>query len=291
MAFQARDLDSEGRYLQEAGKAARSLSEREEAEGAASQGPAEDLLRDSRRLNDQSNLVLDQSHSPQAKALAALDLKMAQSLAQRAADGMAQAKNHFARAIAARKEAVSDGVGASRDVIKAARASLSARPGDAALQRVVQGQEGVAMGTAAVVTADVASLNEREEKLGAADRAVKSDGAALAAAAERVTALAEEAAALSKELGAAEGSVRRAAASQSKAAHLLRQATAQALAAEGAAETAHATDASRARKHIAAAIAQKRLAGRDYKAAMRKVAELSGRQTLLQVNIVTKEFV
>ena len=56
----------------------------------------------------QSNLVLDQSHSAQAKALAALDLKLAQSLAARASKGMAEARSNFALAIADRKKAVDD---------------------------------------------------------------------------------------------------------------------------------------------------------------------------------------
>ena len=58
----------------------------------------------------QSNLVLDQSHSAQAKALAALDLKLAQSLPARASRGMAQARSNFALAIADRKKAVNDDV-------------------------------------------------------------------------------------------------------------------------------------------------------------------------------------
>lgn len=280
---QARALGVAGRELQAAAKAARSLSEREEAEGAASQGPAEGLLRDSRRLNDQSNLVLDQSHSPQAKALAALDLKMAQSLAQRAADGMAKAKAHFARAIAARKRAVADDESASADVTEAAQASLADQPGDAALERVLQGQESGGGGVAAVMTADVAVLEQRERQLGAADGLLGADQRALAAATERLAALGEEAGSLQKELALAEASVRKAAWSQSAAERLVHRATVLSIAAEKAADMARATEAGSVRKSLAAAVAQKRVAGRDYKAAMRKVAELSGKQTLLQV--------
>ncbi len=259
------------------------MSEREEAEGAATQGPAEGLLQDSRRLNDQSNLVLDQSHSPQAKALAALDLKMAQSLAQRAADGMAQAKAHFARAIAARKQAVTDDEAAAADVTKAAQASLADNPGDASLERVLRGQESGGAGVTAVMTADVAVLDHKEQQLGAAEEDLKSDREALADASERLAALAQEAASLQKELAVAEASVQRAAASHSSAARLLRQATALSISAEDAADKHRAVDAGSARKRIAAAMAQKRVAGRDYEAAMRKVAQLSGKQTLLQV--------
>jgi hypothetical protein len=285
LAAQARKLAAAGRGLEEAGKASRSASEREEAEGAATQGPAEGLLRDSRRLNDQSNLVLDQSHSPQAKALAALDLKMAQSLAQRAADGMADAKAHFASAIAARKQAVADDVAAAADVTKAAQASLVEQPDDAALVRVVRGGERGERALADVVTADVAALDAREEHLGDARAAAEADGAALAAASERVAALGQEAAAVRRELSAAEATVRRAAAAQASAVRLLREATAQSVSAEARSDTARGKEARGMRARLAAVVAQKRRAERAYQAAMRHIAGLSGHQTLLQVRL------
>jgi len=54
----------------------RAKSEMEEGRGVAMQRPSGVLLSDSKKLNSQSNMVLHNSKSTQAKALAALDLKM-----------------------------------------------------------------------------------------------------------------------------------------------------------------------------------------------------------------------
>ena len=68
---EAQKLAKQARHMERLSREERSESEKAEAQGLALQHPAAALLKDSQRLNDQSNLVLDQSHSAQAKALEA----------------------------------------------------------------------------------------------------------------------------------------------------------------------------------------------------------------------------
>jgi len=97
----------------------RAKSEMEEGRGVAMQRPSGVLLADSKKLNSQSNMVLHNSKSTQAKALAALDLKMAQQLADRASSGMVAAKSYFTDAIKQRKQATAAAEAAATDTVNA----------------------------------------------------------------------------------------------------------------------------------------------------------------------------
>jgi hypothetical protein len=151
----------------------RAASEEDQGKGIATERPAGVLLAESKALNRQSNTVLHQSHSTQAKALAALDLKMAQGLADKASDGMTAAKKLFARAIAERKDAVAAAAASAKDIIHAAYKSEAENRDDASLRHV---REGDTVGTAAeqaVIEADARAVDSAEKGLGQAKEALQ----------------------------------------------------------------------------------------------------------------------
>jgi hypothetical protein len=93
----ATQLVNEARQQDDLEISHRARSEMEEGRGIAMQRPSGVLLADSKKLNAQSNMVLEHSKSTQAKALAALDLKMAQQLADRGPVGRLDHLHHGLR--------------------------------------------------------------------------------------------------------------------------------------------------------------------------------------------------
>ena len=163
---EAQKIAKHARRRERTSRQERSESEKAEAQGLALQQPAAALLKDSQRLNDQSNLVLDQSHSAQAKALAALDLKLAQNLAGRASKGMAEAKRDFAKAISDRKAAVADDAVSAHEVRQVAQVSLKTNKEQPALLHVLHGQMTGGAALHAVVNTDTNGVLNAEETLG-----------------------------------------------------------------------------------------------------------------------------
>jgi hypothetical protein len=226
---EAQKLAKEARHLQRLSREERSESEKAEAQGLALQQPAAALLKDSQRLNDQSNLVLDQSHSAQAKALAALDLKLAQNLAARASKGMAEAKGDFATAIDERHKAVADDTESAHHVMKDAQVSLKTNSEQPALLHVLHGQTtgGAALG--AVLDTDTKGLMKAEEALGQDREDLVSDKRRVADADTQIAVLADQAKALRAEVRAAEKEVLQAAHEHVAALKSYKEATAKAL--------------------------------------------------------------
>ena len=208
---EAQKLAKQARHLERLSREERSASEKAEAQGLALQRPAAALLKDSQRLNDQSNLVLDQSHSAQAKALAALDLKLAQSLAARASKGMAEARGDFALAIADRKKAVNDDTQSAHKVTEDASVSLKTNQEQPALLHVLHGQVTGGQALSAVVNTDTKGLMNAEEALGVDRDALIAEKKSVADADAQLAVLADQAKALRAEVQAAEKEVLQAA--------------------------------------------------------------------------------
>ena len=155
----------------------RARSEMEEGRGIAMQRPSGVLLADSKKLNAQSNMVLEHSKSTQAKALAALDLKMAQQLADRASSGMVAAKSYFTKAIQERKEATAAAEAAAADTVNAASVSLTMAPNSPVLHHIENGEEQGPNALEDIVTADAQQVDHAEGQLGAARQNLASDQA------------------------------------------------------------------------------------------------------------------
>lgn len=225
----AQKLAKEARRLQRLSREERSESEKAEAQGLALQHPAAALLKDSQRLNDQSNLVLDQSHSAQAKALAALDLKLAQSLAARASKGMAEAKHDFAAAIADRHKAVADDTASAHEVTKDAQVSLKTNSEQPELLHVLHGQTTGGKALGAVLDTDTKGLMKAEEALGEDRDAMVDDKKRVADVDTQIAVLTDQAKALRGEVRAAEKEVLQAAHEHVTALKAYKEATAKAL--------------------------------------------------------------
>jgi len=226
---EAQTLAKQARNMKRLSQEERDDSEKAEAQGLALQHPAAALLKDSQRLNDQSNLVLDQSHSAQAKALAALDLKLAQSLAARASTGMAEARNDFAMAITDRRKAVVDDTNSAHLVSKDAQVSLKTNNEQPALLHVLHGQltGGEALG--AVMDTDTKGLMNAEESLGVVRDGLIDEKKGVADVDTQLAVLTDQATALRSEVRAAEKEVLQAAHNHVTALKSYKEATAKAL--------------------------------------------------------------
>ena len=150
----------------------RAKSEMDEGRGVAMQRPSGVLLADSKKLNTQSNMVLRHSKSTQAKALAALDLKMAQQLADRASSGMVAAKGYFTEAIHKRKEATSAAEAAATDTVNAASVSLTMDANSPLLHQIENGEDQGPKALQDIIATDAQQVDHAEGKLGAAREAL-----------------------------------------------------------------------------------------------------------------------
>lgn len=282
---EAQKWAAQARAASRAAEKARGESGAAEAQGIALQKPAAALLADSQKLNDQSNLVLDQSHSAQAKALAALDLKLAQSLADRASSGMARAKKYFATAIAERKAAVKESGEAAKETMQAAQESLKQNAEAPELLSVLHGQLSGSDALQAVMTTDTTALAKREAALGEAREEQKEAKGRVGSVAEQISALSRAAAALKLELKQSEKAVVEAAKAHVEASDKYKTATATSLAAQTQVEGLRASEVKELRGRLRDAGASRDKASGAYKKALEKVAELNGRQTVLQVHV------
>jgi len=282
---EAQKLAKEARHLERLSRDERSASEKAEAQGLALQQPAAALLKDSQRLNDQSNLVLDQSHSAQAKALAALDLKLAQNLAARASKGMAEAKHDFATAIADRHEAVADDTGSAHQVMKDAQVSLKTSSEQPALLHVLHGQTtgGAALG--AVLDTDTQGLMKAEEALGQDRQELMGDKRRVADVDTQIAVLTDQAKALRGEVRAAEKEVLQAAHEHVAALKSYKEATAKALASQTQLNALRQEDMKVLRDQRHKAKAAQAQSSQRYNQALSKIAKLDGHQTVLKVQI------
>jgi len=281
----ANQLAAQARMLKAKSRTEREASEKREAQGIALQQPAAALLHDSQKLNDQSNLVLDQSHSAQAKALAALDLKLAQNLAGRASEGMAKAKGFFSQAIAERKAAVHDGQAAAERTIAAAQVSLKQNSEIPALMHVLHGQQTGGKALAAVTDADTRALETAESGFGAAKARVVDDVRGETDVAHELFALSERAVVLRKEVHAAQDTVVDAAKAHLRAAQAYRDATEASVRAQTQADTLRQHEVADLRDKLEAARTAKDDAATKYTGAVAKVSKLTGHQTVLQVQV------
>lgn len=282
---EAQKLAKQARHMGRLSREERSESEKAEAQGLALQHPAAALLKDSQRLNDQSNLVLDQSHSAQAKALAALDLKLAQSLAARASKGMAEARNDFALAISDRQKAVTDDTDSAHKVRKDAQVSLKTNNEQPALLHVLHGQLTGGQALDAVVDTDTKGLMSAEETLGVDRDAVIDDKNSVASVDNQIAVLADQAKALRGEVRAAEKEVLQAAHEHVAALRSYKEATAKALASQTQLNSLRQEDMKTLREQREAAKTKQADSSRKYKKALAKIANLDGHQTVLKVQI------
>ena len=281
----AESLAKDARHYQRLARNERSSSETAEAQGLALQKPAAALLKDSQKLNDQSNLVLDQSHSSQAKALASLDLKLAQSLADRAAKGMARAKQDFASAIDDRKAALKDDEVASNRVMEAAKVSLQTNPEQSSLLRIQQGQLTGSKALQSILNIDTNSVGAAQEKLGESRKQVKLAKESEGNVARQILVLDKEAKALRAEIGAAEKEVLAAAKEHLLAARKYKSATLKSISAQSKIETMREDEVRKLRSELASTKQSKEDAGQRYTRALQKIAKLNGHQTIMKVQI------
>lgn len=260
-------------------------SEKDEAEGIAIQEPAASLLKDSQKLNDQSNLVLDQSKSAQAKALAALDLNLAQSLATRASEGMSSAKDYFSRAIAARKKAVAADDAAASQITGEAKASLVVNHEVPELLHVLHGQDTGESAIRHVVDADERSVNDASARLGEDREAVRSAYEARSLTLSQIVLAKNEAGLLRKELVAAQKAVVVAAKQHVAASQRYKGAQLAMREAEDNADDLEGKVRGNLQQQLKAAEDAGEEARRRFKEAKDKVEALDGRQTLLKMQV------
>eukprot|EP00802_Teleaulax_amphioxeia_P001800 Tamp_01802.p1 GENE.Tamp_01802~~Tamp_01802.p1 ORF type:complete len:521 (+),score=204.92 Tamp_01802:350-1912(+) len=282
---EAQKLAKHARHLERLSREERSASEKAEAQGLALQRPAAALLKDSQRLNDQSNLVLDQSHSAQAKALAALDLKLAQSLAARASKGMAEARGDFALAIADRKKAVNDDTQSAHKVTEDASVSLKTNQEQPALLHVLHGQVTGGQALSAVVNTDTKGLMNAEEALGVDRDALIAEKKSVADADAQLAVLADQAKALRAEVQAAEKEVLQAAHAHVAALRAYKMDTAKALSSQTQLNSLRQQDMKTLRDQRTAVATKMKDSSQRYKDALAKIAKLDGHQTVLKVEI------
>jgi len=282
---EAQKLAKQARHMERLSREERADSEKAEAQGLALQHPAAALLKDSQRLNDQSNLVLDQSHSAQAKALAALDLKLAQSLAARASQGMAEARNDFATAITDRRKAVADDTDSAHLVSKDAQLSLKTNNEQPALLHVLHGQltGGEALG--AVVNTDTKGLMNAEESLGVVRDGLIDEKKSVADVDTQIAVLTYQATALRGEVRAAEKEVLGAARNHVNALKSYKEATAKALSSQTQLNSLRQDDMKTLREQRQAAKSAQADSSQRYDKALAKIAKLDGHQTVLKVQI------
>ena len=186
----------------------RALSEMDEGRGVAMQRPSGVLLADSKKLNEQSNMVLSHSKSTQAKALAALDLKMAQQLADRASSGMVAAKGYFSAAIHERKEATAAAEAAATDTVNAASVSLTMDENSPLLHHIENGEEQGPKALQDIVATDASQVDRAEGQLGAAREALSEDQARTRTLSAEIWQVQQKIDGLHKELRVAQGQVR-----------------------------------------------------------------------------------
>ncbi len=285
VAKDAEQLQHTAHELEDQALREKENSEKDEAEGVAIQQPAASLLKDSKKLNDQSNLVLDQSHSSQAKALAALDLNLAQSLATRASQGMKQAKSYFSQAIDERKRAVAADQAAAQNIINAAKASLKVNHEVPALLHVLHGQETGNVAARDVVNADMDAIKKAEGRLGQDREAVTEAYNKRSTTIQQVQLAKQQADTLRKELVAAEQSVVQAAKAHLLATKRYNEAAAARKAAEDKIGNLEEKERLNLDRMLKAAEKAKDDASAKYKSATEQVDSLSGKQTLLQMQV------
>ena len=282
---EAQKLAKKARRMQRMSRDERSESEKAEAQGLALQQPAAALLKDSTRLNDQSNLVLDQSHSAQAKALAALDLKLAQSLASRASKGMSEARSDFAQAIADRKEAVEHDSDSAQEVLKDAQVSLRTNNEQPGLLHVLHGQLTGGEALAAVVDTDTKGLMSAEESLGVARDTLIDRKRSVATIDNQMAVLVNQAKALRGEVRASQNEVLQAAQAHVSSLKAYKAVTAKALSSQTQLNTLREEDMKILREQREKARASQEEASQRYDKALAKIAKLDGHQTVLKVQI------
>jgi hypothetical protein len=282
---EAQALAKQARHLERLSQEERSASEKAEAQGLALQRPAAALLKDSQRLNSQSNLVLDQSHSAQAKALAALDLKLAQSLAARASKGMAEARSNFALAIADRKKAVDDDALSAHKVTEDAQVSLKTNKEQPALLHVLHGQVTGGQALRAVVNTDTQGLMSAEEELGVDRDALIDKKKEVANADLQLAVLTDQAKALRAEVRAAETQVLQASREHISALKAYKTDTAEALSAQTQLNTLRQQDEKTLQDQRAAASTKLKESSQRYQDALAKISKLDGHQTVLKVEV------
>jgi hypothetical protein len=283
--LEAQKLAKQARHMERLSREERSESEKAEAQGLALQRPAEALLKDSQRLNDQSNLVLDQSHSAQAKALAALDLKLAQSLAGRASKGMAEARQDFALAIEDRKKAVTDDTNAAHEVREDAQESLKTNNEQPALLHVLHGQTTGGAALNAVVESDTKGVMNAEETLGVDREGLIERKQDLSNVDTQLAVLAQAAKALRAEVRAAKKEVLEAAQAHLSALRGYRHATAQAISSQTQLNEMLHSDMYKVRRERDESRAAQHAASDRYARALSKMSTLDGHQTVLKVEI------
>jgi hypothetical protein len=263
----------------------RARSELDQGRGVAMQRPAGVLLADSKKLNEQSNMVLSHSKSTQAKALAALDLKMAQQLADRASSGMVAAKGYFTDAIHQRKEATVAAEAAATDTVNAASVSLTMDGNSPLLHQIENGEEQGPKALQDIIATDAQQVDRAEGQFGAAREALSEDQARARKLSAEIWQVQQKIDGLHKELRTAQGYVLASAKAHVAATQRLEKVSAEALAASTKVDKMRTDESEKLAQELHDARHSQLRASSQYERASEKMEGVNGERTLLQVKV------
>ena len=263
----------------------RARSEMDEGRGVAMQRPSGVLLADSKKLNTQSNLVLKHSKSTQAKALAALDLKMAQKLADRASSGMVAAKGYFTDAIHDRKEATAAAEQAATDTVNAASVSLTMDENSPKLHQIEEGEEQGPDALQDIVAIDAQQVDRAEGQLGAARETLKDNQSHARTLSAEIGQVQKKIDTLHKQLRVAQVEVLEAAWAHVAATKRLETASADALSSETKVNDMRADEAQKLQQELHDARHSQLPASSKYERANERMEGVNGERTMLQVRV------
>mmetsp|Transcript_13418 Transcript_13418/g.46764 ORF Transcript_13418/g.46764 Transcript_13418/m.46764 type:complete len:546 (+) Transcript_13418:170-1807(+) len=266
----------------------RMLSEANQERGVAMERPAAVLLADSKKMDAQSNTVLHRSKSTQAKSLAALDLTMAQGLAEKASAGMRAAKVYFGRAIGEREDAVKAAGQAAKDVVDAASVSLAGNKGEEerrVLKKVVGGEEHGKQAMKDILAADGKAVDQAERQLGKVKQEVSSSKHQKGKLSDRMLLVQEHIDQLHQEFHAAQAQVVAAAKAHVLASKKLEEATAANLRAQTQLDKMRKEEVDTLKRELKEAQGAQLQSSSKFEEASRKLQGITGRRTALEVQI------
>jgi len=266
----------------------RMLSEANQQQGVAMERPAAVLLADSKKMDAQSNTVLQRSKSTQAKSLAALDLTMAQGLAEKASAGMKAAKVYFGRAIGEREDAVKAAGQAAKDVVDAASVSLAGNKEEEerrVLRKVVEGEEHGKKAMKDILTADSKAVDEAERELGQAKQEVSSSERFKKKLSDRMLEVQEHIDVLHRQFHAAQADVVAAAKAHVLASKKLEEATAANLRAQTQLDKMRKDEVDTLKRELKEAQGAQLESSSKFEEASRRLEGINGRRTALEVQI------
>ena len=263
----------------------RARSEMDEGRGIAMQRPSGVLLADSKTLNSQSNMVLQHSKSTQAKALAALDLKMAQQLADRASSGMVAAKGYFTEAIGERKKATAAAEKAAADTVDAATVSLTMAHDSGLLHTIEDGEKQGPKALQDIVATDARQVDEAEGKLGAARETLSEGQTRARKLSAEVWQVQKKIDRLREELRVAQSQVLAAAKGHVAATQRLEKASAEVLSSSDAVSGMREEEMAKLKRELHDAQHAQLRASSHYERANEKMDSVNGERTMLQVKV------